>query len=153
VIGYQNDWVTLAPELGLNYTYYKQDSLKESGDPNLSLKVDSEDAQAIIVSAGVDARFASLSQTNSIYPMAFVRYEFDAYADKNNDHEVKAALVAHPEYKQTFVGQNRGEHAVTGGLALGSDLTSALQIRGGLRYTEHSHGDEWGAGLNMQYLW
>jgi hypothetical protein len=34
-----------------------------------------------------------------------------------------------------------------------SDLTSALQIRGGLWYTEHSHGNEWGAGLNMQDLW
>lgn len=80
-------------------------------------------------------------------------YEYDLYADDNNEHDIDAALVSHPDYKQSFVGQNRGEHAVTGGLGLGSDLTSALQIRGGLQYTEHSHGSEWGAGLNMQYFW
>ena len=79
--------------------------------------------------------------------------EYDLYADDNNEHDIDAALVSHPDYKQSFVGQNRGEHAVTGGLGLGSDLTSALQIRGRLQYTEHSHGSEWGAGLNMQYFW
>jgi hypothetical protein len=153
VVGYQNDWVTLSPELGLSYTYYKQKSLTESGDPNLSLAVDSADAHAIIASAGANARFASLSETSSIYPLAFVHYEFDAYADDNNEHEIDAALVAHPEYRQTFVGQNRGEHAVTIGLGLGSDPTSTLQIRGGVKYTAHSHGDEWGAGVNLQYFW
>lgn len=153
IVGYQNDWVTLSPELGLNYTYYKQKSFTESGDPNLSLLVDSAEAHAIIASVGANARFASLSQASSVYPMAFVRYEYDAYADNNNEHEIDAGLVAHPDYKQTFVGQNRGEHAMTVGLGLGSDFSGALQVRGGLIYTEQSHGSEWSGGLNMQYLW
>ena len=153
VTGYQNDWVTLSPELGFNYIYYTQESFKESGDPALSLKVDSADAQAIIASAGLNARFASFSDTMSIYPLAFARYEHDFYANANNEHEIDAALVAHPDYKQTFVGQNRGEHALITGLGLGSNITSALQVNGGFVHSENSHGSEWGAGMNLEYLW
>jgi uncharacterized protein YhjY with autotransporter beta-barrel domain len=153
VTGYQNNWVTLSPELGFNYIYYKQESFKESGDPNLALTLDSADAHAIIASAGLNARFASFSDSVSVYPLAFARYEHDFYANANNEHEVDAALVAHPDYKQTFVGQNRGEHALITGLGLGSDITSALQINGGFVHSENSHGSEWGAGLNLEYLW
>ena len=151
ITAYQNEWVTLSPELGLNYIYYEQESFKESGDPDLSLKVDSADTQAIIASAGLNARFASFSETISIYPVAFVRYEHDFYADDNNEHEIDAALVAHPDYKQTFVGQNRGENAIIMGLGLGSEVTSALQVKGGFMLAEDTHGSEWGAGLNLQY--
>lgn len=153
VIGYQNDWMTLSPEFGLNYTYYKQQDFNESGNPNLSLILDSADAQATIASAGLNTRFASLSDSMSIYPLAFVRYEHDFYANANNEHEINAALVAHPDYKQTFVGQNRGEHAIITGLGLGSDISSALQINGSFVYSKNSHGKEWGAGLNMVYIW
>ena len=61
--------------------------------------------------------------------------------------------LTHPDYKQTFVGQNRGEHALITGIGLGSDITSALQINGGFVHSENSHGREWGAGLNLEYLW
>ena len=36
-------------------------------------------------------------------------------------------------------------------LELGELFLGALQ--GGLEYAVHSHGDEWGAGMNMQYSW
>jgi uncharacterized protein YhjY with autotransporter beta-barrel domain len=150
---YKNNWITLSPELGFNYIYYSQESFRESGDPSLSLEVDRADAQAVIASAGLNARLASLSNTVSIYPLAFVRYEHDFYADANNEHEIEAALVAHPDHKQTFIGQNRGEHAIITGIGLGSDLTSALQVSGGLIHSENSNGSEWGAGLNLKYYW
>jgi uncharacterized protein YhjY with autotransporter beta-barrel domain len=153
VTGYQNDWMTLSPELGFNYTYYMQESFKESGDPDLSLRLDSADAQAIIASAGLNARFASLSDSMSIYPLAFVRYEYDFYANANNEHEIDAALVAHPDYKQTFIGQNRGEHAIITGIGLGSDVSNALQVNGSFVHSENSNGREWGAGLNVEYFW
>ena len=153
VTGYQNDWVTLSPELGFSYIYYARESFKESGDPSLSLALDSADAQAMIASGGLNAKFASLSDSMSIYPWASVRYEHDFYANANNEHEIHAALVAHPDYKQAFVGQNRGEHAVITSLGLGSDLTSALQINGGVDYSASSHGSEWGAGFNLEYRW
>jgi uncharacterized protein YhjY with autotransporter beta-barrel domain len=153
VTGYQNDWMTLSPELGFNYIYCKQESFKESGDPSLSLKLDSADAQAIIASTGLNARFVSLSDSMSIYPLAFVRYEHDFYANSNNEHEIEAALVANPGNKETFVGQNRGEHAVITGLGLGSDISSELQVNGGFVHSENSNGREWGAGFNVEYLW
>jgi len=43
--------------------------------------------------------------------------------------------------------------ALITGLGLGSDITSALQINGGFVHSEHSNGREWGAGLNLEYLW
>lgn len=153
MISYQNDWLTLSPELGFNYIYTTQESFKESGDPDLSLKIDSTDAHAVIASAGLNARLASLSNSMSIYPLAFTRYEHDFYANANNEHEIDAALVAHSDYKQTFVGQNRGEHALITGLGLGSDLSGNLRINGGVTHSENSHGREWGAGFNLEYLW
>ena len=153
ITGYENDWVTLSPELGLSYIYYSQESIKESGDPNLSLNIDSADTHAIVASAGLNARFVSLSDTMSIYPFAFSRYEHDFYANDNNEHEIDAALVAHPDFKQSFVGQNRGEHAIISGIGLGSDLTSALQLSGGFDYSVSKHGSEWGAGFNLEYCW
>ena len=153
IVGYRNDWMTLSPELGLSYIYYDQESFQESGDPNLSLRVDSSDAQAIVTSAGLNAQFASFTETTPVYPLAFVRYEHDFYANENNEHEVNAALVAHPGFKQTFVGQNRGENSILVGLGLGSDISSALQVQGGFVHAEHSHGSEWGAGLNLKYYW
>ncbi|WP_241794326.1 autotransporter outer membrane beta-barrel domain-containing protein [Vibrio breoganii] len=153
ITGYENDWVSLSPELGLSYIYYSQESIQESGDPNLSLSIDSADTHAIVASVGLNARFASLSDTMSIYPLAFSRYEYDFYANKNNEHEIDAALVADPDFKQSFVGQNRGEHAIISGIGLGSDLTSALQINGGFDYAVSNHGSEWGAGFNLKYHW
>ncbi|MBZ6065359.1 autotransporter outer membrane beta-barrel domain-containing protein [Aeromonas schubertii] len=153
IIAYQSDWMTLSPELGFNYMYYRQDVLEESGDPALSLKVDAADSHAMIGSAGVNVKFASLTKTASVYPMAFARYEHDFYANSHSEHEVEAALVASDNYKETFVGQNRGEHSLIYGLGLGSDIGSVLRIDGGLVYTDHTHGRELGAGLNVEYLW
>lgn len=150
---YQNSWVTLTPEAGLDYTYYQQDKINESGDNDLSLIIDKADAQSIIASIGLNAQFDSLSEQNNIYPLAFMRYEHDFYANKNNEHEIDASLSAHPDYKQTFVGQNRGENALITGIGIGSNINSALQINGGLVFSKHTHGKEWGAGLSLEYTW
>lgn len=153
VAAYQNNWMTLTPELGFNYIYYKQESFKESGDPSLSLKLDSAEAHAVIASAGLNARFASISDSSSIYPLVFARYEHDFYANSNSEHEIDAAIVAHSGYKQSFEGQNRGEHALITGLGLGSDINSSMQINANIVHTENSNGNEWGAGLNVEFRW
>lgn len=151
IIGYQNDWVSLAPEAGMHYVYYRQESFKESCDQSLALEVDSADAQAIVASAGVNARFKNLLAENSLYPLAFVRYEHDFYANSNNEHEIDAALVSTPGFKESFVGQNRGENIIKTGVGLASDVTEALQINGGVVHTWDSHGDEWGARFELSY--
>ncbi|SCY38461.1 autotransporter family protein [Desulfoluna spongiiphila] len=153
MLGYQNGWVCLRPEIGINYTYYTQESFEESGDPDFSLKVDSANAQAIVASAGLNARFGSLFRTKRIYPMGFVRYEHDFYANQNNAHDMDAALVSHPDFKQSFAGQNRGENTILTGVGIGSDMTDNFNISGGIVMARHSHGKEWGAGVNMEYRW
>lgn len=153
MLGYQNSWVSLRPEVGINYTYYTQESFEESGDPDFSLRVDSANAQAIVTSAGLNARFGSLFQTKRIYPMGFVRYEHDFYANQNNAHDIDAALVGSPDFKQSFDGQNRGENTLLTGVGIGSDMTDNFNINGGLVMARHSHGKEWGAGINMAYRW
>ncbi|WP_300675416.1 autotransporter domain-containing protein [Desulfoluna sp.] len=150
---YQNDWVTLSPELGVKYIFYSQESLTESGNPDISLKVDSADAHSIISSGGMMARFACFSERVPVYPLVFVRYEHDFYANKNNEHEIDAALVSLPDFKQTFVGQNRGENAFISGVGLGTDISSSFQVHCDFVHTEHSHGQEWSASLDLLYVW
>lgn len=153
IAAYQNNWVTLTPELGFNYIYYKQESFKESGDPSISLKLDSAEAQAVIASAGLNARFANIFDSSSVYPLVFARYEHDFYANSNSEHEIDAGLVASSGYKQSFEGQNRGENALIAGLGLGSDISSSMQINASILHTESSNGSEFGADLNFEYRW
>ena len=150
---YSNDWLMISPELGFNYTYFEQQEFSERGDPSLSLQLDDSDAQSIITSLGLTATFASLSQNHAIYPEAYVRYEHDWYARKNNGHIVSAGLVSNPNYKQDFEGQSRGEDSVTFGLGLTSAVSSAFQINGGISVTESTHGNEIGGSISASYKW
>ena len=150
---YSNDWVSLSPDLAFNYVYFEQEGFSEKGDPSLSLKLDDSDAQSIITSVGLSATFSSLSRNHAIYPEAYIRYEHDWYARKNNEHKVSAGLVSNPNYKQDFEGQSRGENSIIVGLGLTSDVTSALQINGGITVTESTHGSESGGSISANYKW
>jgi uncharacterized protein YhjY with autotransporter beta-barrel domain len=150
---YSNDWVSLSPDLAFNYVYFEQEGFSEKGDPSLSLKLDDSDAQSIITSVGLSATFSSLSRNHAIYPEAYIRYEHDWYARKNNEHKVSAGLVSNPNYKQDFEGQSRGENSIIVGLGLTSDVTSALQINGEMTVTESTHGSESGGSISANYKW
>lgn len=150
---YSNDWVSLSPGLGFNYVYFEQEGFSEKGDPSLSLILDDSDAQSIITSLGLSANFSSLSVNHAIYPEAYIRYEHDWYANKNNEHDVSAGLVSNPDYKQTFVGQSRGENSIIVGLGLTSNVTSAFQINGGISATESTNGKELGGSIRVSYQW
>ena len=150
---YSNDWVSLSPDLAFNYVYFEQEGFSEKGDPSLSLTLDDSDAQSIITSVGLSATFSSLSRNHAIYPEAYIRYEHDWYARKNNEHKVSAGLVSNPNYKQDFEGQSRGENSIIVGLGLTSDVTSALQINGGITVTESTHGSESGGSISANYKW
>lgn len=150
---YKNDVLVLSPEVGMKYIYSKQDSIKESGNPNTSYRIDSADAQSAIASVGLNARFANFSENTLIYPLAFIRYEHDFYAHNNNTHDIKAALISNPGYKQRFVGQNRGANILTTGLGLGSDINNDLQVHGSIVTSKNSHGKERGATVDIAYYW
>lgn len=150
---YSNDWVSLSTDLGFNYVYFEQQGFSEKGDPSLSLQLDDSDAQSIITALGLSATFSSLFQSYAIYPEAYIRYEHDWYARKNNEHEVSAGLLSNPNYKLDFVGQSRGENAITAGVGLTSEVTSAFKINGGVSATETTHGKEWGGSISAIYQW
>mgnify|MGYP005994529579 CR=1 FL=1 len=148
---FSNDWISLRPEVGLDYTYYQQEKIKESGDNNFKLTIDKAEAQSIIASVGLNAKFKSISDTNKIYPLAFIKYEYDFYANKNNAHKIDATLSSHSNYKQEFEGQNRGENSILTGIGLSSDINNTLQVNGGFVYSKHTHGKEVGAGISLKY--
>jgi hypothetical protein len=66
---------------------------------------------------------------------------------------IYAALVSHPDIKQKFVGRNRGEHIGIIGVGIASDVSSTLQVNGGLVYSKTSHGSERGMSINFKYIW
>ncbi|MGB6327434.1 MAG: autotransporter outer membrane beta-barrel domain-containing protein [Halarcobacter sp.] len=148
---FTNGWVSLRPEFGLDYIYYQQEKIKESGDSIFNLTIDKANAQSIIASVGLNAKFKSISDSNNIYPLAFIKYEHDFYANKNNTHKINAALSSHSNYKQEFEGQNRGENSILAGLGLASDINNTLQVNGGFVYSKHSHGKEVGVGVSLKY--
>lgn len=150
---YKDDTVTITPEAGAVYSYYRQSSVRESGDPLLSLLVKPASAQSVVTSVGMNARFSSLSQTQAIQPVVMLNYLHDWYARKNRAHSIDAAMAVSPGYTQSFVGQNRGPDMGVFGVGLVSEITSALQVNGGLVYSLTSNGHEWGLGINASYRW
>jgi uncharacterized protein with beta-barrel porin domain len=146
-------WGLISMELGVNYSYYRQDAFSESGNPDLGLTVDNTSAQSIITGAGLNARFASFTNGLSLHPTAFLKYEHDWYASSNDKHEIDAALISHPENKEAFIGRNRGEHAMHIGIGLSSDVGNTIQINGGVVYSKTSHGNEYGGNINLVYTW
>lgn len=148
---FTNDWISLRPEVGLDYTYYQQEKIKESGNSNFNLTIDKTNAQAIIANVGLNAKFKSISDTNNIYPLAFIKYEYDFYSNKNNTHKINVALSSNSNYKQEFEGQNRGKNSLLTGIGLASDISNVLQINGGFVYSKHSHGKEVAGGISLKY--
>jgi hypothetical protein len=151
--GKKFSWGSLHPELGVEHTSHFQDSLTESGDANLSLAVDEAKTHALVTAIGIETHLNPISIKVPVSPTFSVRYEHDWYAKQHNEHEVRAALKAHPAQKQTFVGQSRGENTLTLALGLSSATDGALAISGGLNFAKSSHGEELGAGINLSYRW
>lgn len=150
---YANSWLAISPEFGLNYIHYRQDGLQEKGDANLSLFIDSANAQSLVGSLGVNIRFASFTEKSKLYPMAMFAYEHDWLAGRDSTHQISAGVVSSPDYTQQFIGQNRGADAWVAGLGLGSEVSENFQMNGGVVASKTSNGREWGLGLNMRYAW
>jgi hypothetical protein len=86
-----------------------------------------------------------------VRPIGFVRYEYDFAS--NDDHSVDAALQVNPGTYDSFIGQGRGPSTLTAGLGIMSNGAGPLQIEGGIAYADHTNGSEWGAGLQLRYVW
>lgn len=146
-----NNHIRITPNAGVDYSYLNQGSIKEkNGGIYYDYQIDATPAESIILSAGLDTSIL-LSDTTPIFFDARIRYEFDAYANKNQTHDIDAGLAG--QEKTTFVGQNRGEHGVIVGAGLGGKITNNLTISGGLLYSHHSNGNESSATGNLTYQW
>lgn len=147
-----NEAVAITPSLGITYTKIQQDSIKEKkGGLAYNYKIDSADADAVVANIGLDT---SYQFDNNETPMILdlrLRYEYDAYANRNSTHDIKASVAG--QDKHTFVGQNRGENGFVVGVAMAGELTENTVIGGGYTYTNRSSGYESSVGANFTYLW
>jgi hypothetical protein len=141
---------------GLAYLRADQEAFSEDNAPNLGLTIDRMIAHSEIVSLGVElsrALATSDSTESQTHLRSEVRYDYDASANSDDEHDLKAAFSFDPSNTQSFVGQNRGQHSVT--LALGVDHEFEedwlLSLAGA--YTHSSHGYEVGGDLVMNWYW
>jgi hypothetical protein len=136
----------------MTYTKIQQDSIKEKkGGLAYNYKIDSADADAVVANIGLDT---SYQFDNNETPMILdlrLRYEYDAYANRNSTHDIKASVAG--QDKHTFVGQTRGETGFVVGVAMAGELTENTVIGGGYTYTNRSSGYESSVGANFTYLW
>ncbi len=142
--------IKISPSIGLNYAYYKQDKITEEGNDS-RLIIDKADSHMIVSSIALDAKFNSFENYKNLFPLMFVRYEHDWYANKNKEHSVNAALAISPNYKESFVGQNRGANSLHFGLGLESKSYNNFDISGGLVKSFSDVGEELSFAMNIKY--
>jgi len=152
---YDTSWlqnITSAMFAGLAYLRADQDAFTETNAPNLGLSIDRSIINSAIVSLGLKVS-RTVGSDDTTHTHTELRYDYDVQAERDNEHEIKAAFNFDPSNRQGFVGQNRGQHALT--LALGVDHEFEenwlLSLAGA--YTHSSHGYEVGGDLVMNWLW
>lgn len=137
---------------GFAYLRNDQEAFQEEGAPNLGLSVDRVMVHSAIVSAGVEVKRAVDTEQNT-HVLTGVRYDYDFEAAKNSEHDMTAAFNFSPTQKQSFVGQNRGPHAVTLDLGVDHKIEENWLISMAGSFTRSSHGKEVGGDLTMNWLW
>jgi autotransporter-associated beta strand protein len=140
------------PSIGFLYSALEQDSILESGGGRAyDYQIQRADAHAAVFSAGVDLiRQFNLSQ-GLLTGKLRLNYEYDAFADRNSEHDIAASLVGQPV--AGFVGQNRGPHGFHAGVGCQWDASSQVSIGGGYLYSLRSAGHENSFGLNCTIRW
>jgi hypothetical protein len=142
--------VTLMPNLGLGYANVFQNRVEESGN-DLRLIIDKGKSKMLSTFIGLDAVFDPLEFANSLSPQLFMRYEHDWSAAKKSAHEMVGALAIAPDYKDTFLGQNRGANHFILGAGLRANASQKLQLNAGIFRTVNEHGRELSFSFDMLY--
>ncbi len=142
---------SVTPSAGLTYTHIRQNDIKESqGGTAYDYSIDSADADAIVLGIGADLTH-SIGLEGSIVLLDFrARYEYDAYADNNDTHDIKAGLEG--QQKDTFVGQNRGAHGLIVGAGVEGQIGDNMTMGGGYVYSARSEGYDSSFGANFTYF-
>lgn len=140
--------LSISPEVGLGYSYLRQEALVETGATQTALALESATAESIVTSAGLNF---GLLPSAKIHPVGFVRFERDWYANNNRAHEIRARLATTPgQPAEVFIGQNRGPDALIAGIGLASSPSSGVQLGGGIVYANTTNGEELGGGFSLQ---
>lgn len=147
----EKDGFELSPEWGGSLSAYRQSGFDESGSPDWGFRVKAASAYAAIVHLGMNALFPTLSVEHGIRPIGFARFEHDLASDA--EHGIQAGLLANPQLTEKFVGQAKGANSAVLGLGLMTEKAGPWLVQAGLTHAWHTHGREWGAGLNVRYSW
>ncbi len=132
---------------GLNYGRIQQGSGTESGGGDFNYSIEKADAESLVASIGVDYQRDFLSDNGVLTPIAFARYEYDFFANKDGEHEVTVTSPIFGTFTQ--VGQNRGANGFVLGLGLGYQISEQARITAGYGYSVRSNGQEHGLGANL----
>jgi hypothetical protein len=143
--------IEVSHEIGGSVSLYRQEGFDETGDPDFGFRVKEATAEAYIGHVGAHVRFPGFSFQPGLRPVAFGRFEHD-FAD-NSDHAIKASLLANPQSYEQFVGQGRGPNSTVVGVGLMTESPGPWQVQGGVSYSRHTYGHDWGVGLDIRYSW
>ncbi len=135
---------------GLNYGRIRQGSGTETGGGDFNYSVENADAESLIASIGIDYQQDFLTENGLLTPIAFARYEYDFYANKNREHEITVTSPIFGTFTQ--VGQNRGANGFVLGLGLGYQMSEQTRFTAGYSYSARSNGEEHGLGANLSVL-
>ena len=142
--------VTLLPNIGLQYAYVSQDKVQESGN-DLRLIVDKSSTNMLVSFIGMDLLFDSFEKMDYLSPMMFFRYEHDWKAKKEDSHKMTSALAIQPNFKETFVGQNRGAENFVFGAGLKANKIKDFEFNIGVFSSRSEHGNEVSAAADIVY--
>lgn len=132
---------------GLNYGRIQQGSGTETGGGDFNYSIEKADAESLVASIGVDYQRDFLSDNGVLTPIAFARYEYDFFANKDSEHEVTVTSPIFGTFTQ--VGQNRGTNGFVLGLGLGYQISEQARLTAGYGYSVRSNGQEHGLGANL----
>ncbi len=142
-----NSGARVSTVFGLNYGRIQQGSGTETGGGDFNYSIEKADAESLVASIGVDYQRDFLSDNGVLTPIAFARYEYDFFANKDGEHEVTVTSPIFGTFTQ--VGQNRGANGFVLGLGLGYQISEQARLTAGYGYSVRSNGQEHGLGANL----
>ncbi|WP_253286238.1 autotransporter outer membrane beta-barrel domain-containing protein [Ruegeria sp. HKCCD6157] len=132
---------------GLNYGRIQQGSGTETGGGDFNYSIEKANAESLVASIGVDYQRDFLTENGLLTPIAFARYEYDFFANKDSEHEITVTSPIFGTFTQ--VGQNRGANGFVLGLGLGYQISDLARLTAGYGYSVRSNGQEHGLGANL----
>lgn len=144
------EWV-LTPSAALTYALINQDAISETGGGDFNYDIDSASADALVTSIGIDVSRPVVSGDVVWSPVGILRYEYDWYADADEEHDIVVSSPIFGAFEQ--VGQNRGPQGVLAGLGFTYERSERISVGAGYLYAARSNGEEHKLAGNITMRW